>query len=164
MFAVAYLYAKWHGYKTSASVFSKDDLYYLQDNFEVPFIKIANRPELYKLIKYVSEEIPIVVSIHNTYMIDILQAKYPERPLIFLMCISKYPQNYTEQMLLKTEYESWFGHNLDIGISDHTGTVELFKEYDPRWAEYHFVLEQGMGNDPYGTAFCITPDDLREIL
>jgi len=164
MFETAYCYANWKGYKTSASVFSKDDLYYLQDNFEVPFIKIANRPELYGLIKYIKKEIPIIISIDAYNRIDYLQSKYKKNKLIYLMCVSKYPQNITEKYLLKNEYESIFGQALSVGLSDHTGLIDLFHEYQPDWYESHYVLNHGENYDPFGDLFCLTSDDLRGIL
>src|SRR3990167_1815345 len=62
LFKQAFIYAEGKGFRTTASVFDVEALRYLL-TFDVPFVKIANRPYLRHLTRYVPRGIPIVYSI-----------------------------------------------------------------------------------------------------
>jgi len=144
IFRYAYEYAKDLGFKTTASVFDIDSLNFLLQ-FDISFVKIANRPDLYWLIGKVPREIPVIVSGQKVY--------YNSDGLC---CISKYPATMEE-------YEQNFMENdLRSGISDHTCSWELFRKYHPENYECHFCLSHDPQN-PDGGMFARLPSDIKEI-
>lgn len=146
MFSYAYQMAKDLGFKTTASVFDLESLHFLLQH-DIPFVKIANRPDLYWLIGEVPRKIPIVVSRYSN--------EYWDENIYSLHCISKYPS-------LKTEYESeYFLDQLKEGISDHTTNWDLFRKYKPETYEAHFKLPDSTGPD--AGPFARTPEQLKEI-
>jgi sialic acid synthase SpsE len=151
IFNEAFYYAKALGYKTTSSVFDLNSLRLLLD-YDIPFVKIANRRDLDWLIGEVPRKIPVYVSIDNI-AIDI---ELYTKNFKILCCVSEYPA--------KNElYEDYFPKVLlQDGISDHTIGLNLFKKYQPRIWEKHYKLFGSTGLD--AGPFAITPEQLKEIL
>ena len=149
-FNKAYEYAEKLGYQTTASVFDINSLNFLM-NFDVPFIKIANRPELYHLIGEVPRKIPVLTSVKDQW--------YNSTDLQFsnvLACVSNYPAKIED-------YEKNFCvAMLKNGISDHTENWTLFEKYLPRIFECHFCLDHDENNLD-SKSFARTPKDFRSI-
>jgi sialic acid synthase SpsE len=149
-FRYAYDYATKLGFKTTASVFDKESLVFLL-SFDIPFVKIANRPDLYWLIGEVPRKIPIITSL-DTFNLGNIHITDWDR---MISCISKYPCD-------KKEYEINFScPDLQRGISDHTTNWELFKKYHPQVYECHFKLSNSTGAD--AGDFARTPEQIKEI-
>jgi sialic acid synthase SpsE len=152
LFAAAYYYAKSLGYQTTSSVFDKASLMFLL-TFDIPFVKIACRPDLYWLIGKVPPEVWVVASFMDPLPI------WCSRPfsagITWLKCIPKYPatlQDYKDCMPAKFHF------------SDHAPGLELW-EYcrGPDIWEKHFVLEREDSNPDSGV-FALTPDQLKEVI
>jgi sialic acid synthase SpsE len=147
----AYKYAALCGYKTTASVFDKFSLDFLLD-YKVPFVKIANRPDLYWLAGEVPRKVDLYVSTDGY--------QYPNYADELLYCVSKYPatiDDYKNKSVLEeiTEYHAF-------GISDHTTDFQLYNKYKPSIYECHYKLEDSTGLDAGN--FARTPAQLAEIL
>jgi sialic acid synthase SpsE len=147
IFEDLYQYSKRKGYKCTASVFDMESLKYLLQ-FDVPFIKIACRPELYWLIGEVPRKIPVYVSSTN-----VCPEMHNDFGTTFLLCVPKYPA-----LIDDYGHKPWI-----VGISDHTIGLDLLKEYPPVIWEKHFVLEHNDTNPDAGM-FAVTPEELRSIL
>ena len=152
VFDFAYWYAEQQGYQTTASVFDLDSLRFLL-TYDVPFIKIANRPDLYWLAGEVPRKVPVYVSTGG--------AEYPDMADVLLYCVSKYPaelKDYKNKMLLNEVqiYQDF------IGISDHTIDFQLYHKYKPSIYECHYKLSDSTGLD--AGSFARTPEQLKEIL
>jgi sialic acid synthase SpsE len=168
-FDYAYTYAKELGYKTTASVFDIDSLkFLLKHEYELPFVKIANRRDLDWIIGEVPRKVKIYISIgSNDLVSDYANNEYtynePQHYGIYVLCcISKYPAKINE-------YLSTFQDDYMInGISDHTIGLGLFKHYYnrskewPLFFEKHYKLPDSTGLD--AGPFASTPEELREIL
>ena len=115
-------------------------------NFKVPFIKIACRPELYKLAPDCG------VPVYGSY--------YDFEPGVYvdtcLACVPKYPA-------LLVDYEERFTPGQLKTVSDHTVGWRLFNKYRPDIIEKHFVLERDE-NNPDSGPFAVTPKELEAIL
>ena len=150
-FAIAFHTAEKLGYKTTSSVFDEESLSFLE-KFNIPWVKIASRPVLYKtLLPKVTKDVVVSVSeIHS----------FPEHKNIvcYLHCIPKYPATMMEYS------ERWEESELQHSISDHTIGLELFKKYKPYWWEKHYLLKKEPIDDPYGNDWYTTPEELKEIL
>lgn len=144
-FEYAYRVGRSLGYKTTSSVFDKESLDFLL-KFDIPFVKIACRPELYKLAP------DIGVPVYGSY--------YDFEPGVYvatcLACVPKYPA-------LMTDYESRFCPEQLKRVSDHTVGWRLFNKYRPEIIEKHFVLERDEFNPDSGP-FAVTPTGLEGIL
>ena len=154
VFDFAYWYAEQQGYQTTASVFDLDSLNFLL-TYDVPFIKIANRPDLYWLAGEVPRKVPVYMSV-GSYGIPI-----PFKVNVRLMCVSKYPatiEEYEKEFFayLDTKY---LGYN---DISDHTATLELYNKYKPKIYECHYKLADSTGLD--AGSFSRTAEQMAEIL
>jgi len=149
-FVKAYEYAEKLGYQTTASVFDINSLNFLL-NFDIPFLKVANRPELYHLIGEVPRKIPVITSVKDQW--------YNSTDLQFsnvLACVSNYPAKIED-------YEKNFCvAMLKNGISDHTENWTLFEKYLPRIYECHFKLKDSSGPD--AGPFARTPEMLKYII
>lgn len=144
VFSHAHNYAQKQGYKTTASVFDPSSLKFLLD-FDIPFIKLANRPDLYCLAEEVPKRMPVYISVRG-----------PEAMTQnTLACVSEYPAD-------AKKYEEIFGDTLKNGISDHTTDFYLWHKYQPKVIEWHYKLEDSTGPD--SGPFARTPEQLREIL
>lgn len=146
-FTEAAIYALAKGYKTTASVFDKESMGFLR-LFDVPFIKIACRPDLYWL-SLLAPCVPIYTSWPGT------PVKSPGGAAV-LACARKYPATLADY---EERFESGFLHN---AISDHTTDFYLFKQYHPEIYECHFKLPDSEGPD--AGPFARTPEQLKEIL
>jgi sialic acid synthase SpsE len=171
IFELAYVYAEKLGYKTTSSVFDKESLDFLLQ-FEVPFIKLANRPDLYWLAGEIPRKIPVYTSIGE------IKARYglgTGKDIAFLsgifrlLCISKYPasiKDYKEAFNNTHNDEPNILDNLKkykYGLSDHTTDFSLWNCYEPDVIEWHYVLEHDPNNLD-GGPFARTPAMLKEIL
>ena len=147
LFRWAYHYAKEKGYQTTASVFDLPSLKYLLE-YDIPFVKLANRPDLYWLAREVPRKISVYRSIHwDDTVIDNEKT---------LCCISKYPAKPIEY---STDFKVM---DLKQGISDHTTDFALYYLYLPEIIEWHYKLSDSTGYD--AGEFARTPEQLREIL
>ena len=152
-FAFAYYYAESLGYKITASVFDIASLEFLLI-YNIPFVKIANRPDLYWLIGEVPRKIPVIVSYNGKYN-DYLYS-HDEYDINYeLCCISEYPTNINKY---NTNFEIF---ELKQGISDHTSDWQLYLKYRPEIYECHFKLPDSTGPD--AGSFARTPDDIKNI-
>jgi len=151
VFEHAYNYAAEKGYKTTASVFDKRSLWFLL-SFDVPFVKIANRPDLYWLAGEVPRRIPVYVSGNADFYAEF---KWQNGD-IPLACISDYPAT-------ALQYYDQFGAMLSRGhISDHTTCFQLWHEWQPTTIEWHYKLADSTGLD--AGDFARTPAQLEGIL
>ena len=147
LFAKAYELAWGFGYETTASVFDMMSLDFLL-KFEVPFIKIANNKDAYKLIEKIPDDIRVIRSVGDPDQFGSDS----------MCCVSQYPAK-------KEKYEKIFKEEqLRQGISDHTVNFDLYGKYKPELYEFHFCLEHDNKDNPDGGLFARTPRDLKEIL
>lgn len=149
LFAKIHEYAWGHGYETTASVFDEISLAFLM-KFDVPFVKVANRPDLYWLIDRVPSNIPVVKSVGSKE--EFTEA---ERDNI-MCCVSEYPAD------IKAYEKTFPKEQLKRGISDHTSGLVLYKKYKPELYECHFCLDDSTGLD--AGPFAKRPNELKEIL
>ena len=157
VFSQLHKYGNENRYKVTASVFDIPSLKYLLD-YDIPFVKIACRTDLYWLIGEVPRKIPVYVSIADERGYGAIQG-YSNTTWLF--CVPKYPA-------LLFDYEavpSWApGFPLSHAwISDHTEGWALYHKYHPEVLEKHIVLERSPDNPDSGP-FAITPSDLKEIM
>jgi len=155
-------YTRTSGYKATSSVFDEESLELLL-KYDVPFIKIPCRPDLYWLVERIPRSIPVYLSYDNSKEAFEKLLQIENNNLFFagkrdriLRCIRKYPAKIQE-------YEKLIRYYSDHGISDHTIGLELFKKYKFKIWEKHYVLEHDKDNPDAGE-FAVTPEDLKEIL
>ena len=152
LFEEAVEYGRHLGYRVTASVFDKESVEFLL-GFDPPFVKIANRPYLRHLAKYVPRGIPIVYS-RDGALNDIFEV--PEGR--FMVCVPRYPATIED-------YEGLFGLKnatyLKEGISDHTIGLDLWRKHKPHIYEKHFRLESSTGPD--AGPWAATPNELKEV-
>ena len=158
-FGFAYHLAKEYKLQTTASVFDYHSSKYL-NNFDVPFVKIACRPNCYHLIKLHSQE--IYVSINNPDLFKILKKDFPNKKLHFMCCVPKYPNSETDSIMIENEYRSMFYGNLSDAISDHTVGFNLYTRYQPMIWEKHFYVTGQTGVDT--GSFACNEETIKEIL
>jgi len=159
VFGGAYILAKRSGYKTTASVFDLDSLECLL-SYEVPFVKIANRPDLYWLAEEVPRKIPVYISHSDLNHVDWNFRRYNNYPLL---CVSEYPttvERYQEVFDGDQGIQLLVGYG--FGVSDHTTNFELYNEYKPNIIEWHYKLDDSTGLD--AGPFARTPEQLQEVL
>jgi len=149
MFNAAYEYGAKLGYKVTASVFDAPSLKFLL-NFEVPFIKIACRPELYWIIGEVPRKLSVYCSVAD------LGDAVPDGVEVAMLCVPKYPADIAE-------YRALYDNRLSGAISDHTAGLALFNELKPKIWEKHFVYEREPANPDAGP-FALTVEDLESLL
>jgi len=143
-FDYAYEYAQEKGYETTASVFDRDSLKKLQ-KYDTPFIKIANRPELYDMLKDIDNPLVSVPSVA-------LAEKMRADGIPFMCCISAYPAS-------RRQYCRTFHNLMKDGLSDHSTTWALYDTYTPKYYECHYALDGQTGQE-VGT-WTRTPEKLR---
>jgi sialic acid synthase SpsE len=133
------------GYDTTASVFDEESRDFLLE-YDVPFVKIANRSHLYGVI----DECPV-----RMYVSVSSPAVVFDNPLVLtLENVAKYPAGLDE-------YERVFP---DLArVSDHTVGWELYRKHKPEIIEKHFVHERRATNPDAGP-FAVTPGELAEVL
>ena len=152
IFDFAFQYAAKRGYSTTASFFDDWSLGFLK-LYDTPWLKIACREYLYKYIPEINDR-RLMVSVPSPIKMDELREKY-DADMSFLMCVPEYPA-------ATCAYESLFGGNLSIGISDHSPDLHLFKKWRPWYYERHFKLEDSEGLD--AGPWASTAKQLKEIL
>ena len=153
IFLHAYVYAEKYGYKTTASVFDLETLIFLSC-YDVPFIKLANRPELYEYSRVIrATGHKAVVSVGNSKLFSRLTKEHES--VIPLCCVSEYPA-------LAHDYIKTFGNLMHEGLSDHTTDFFLYHTYQPKIYECHYKLEDSTGPD--AGVYARTPEQLKEIL
>ena len=151
VFDYAYNYAKVKGYQTTASVFDMDSLQFLL-TYDIPFVKLANRPDLYWLAGEVPENIPVYYSVGDRFAEQDLGEGQDE----LLYCVSKYPATVSD-------YEDTFpAGGLCYAISDHTTDFTLYHKYKPVIYECHYKLNDSTGPD--AGLFARTPEQLKDVL
>lgn len=153
LFDYAYCYAiERYGYQTTASVFDLESLKFLLQ-FDIPFVKIANKPDLYWLGGEVSRKIPIIFS--WTPGNDVPAKLHSD---FALRCISKYPATIKD-------YEEKFQSNYNADalryVSDHTTDWQLYLKYRPKIYECHYKLKDSTGLD--AGEFARIPEQIKEI-
>lgn len=148
VFNYAYHYAKSLGYKTTASVFDRDSLWFLLQ-YDVPFIKIANNRELDYLIGEIPRKTPVYCSV-NADRIVLPSIGYDEH-IVYMSCVSKYPADISE-----------YGNASYCNLSDHTTDFQLWVKYQPNIIEWHYKLKDSTGLD--AGPFARTPEQLKEVL
>lgn len=147
VFIYAYKYAKTLNFKTTASIFDKKSLDFLLE-FDIPFIKIANNIESYKMSKLVPHDVKKYISwgASSGYV------KMTNNDEI-LFCVSEYPANIHQYKALNI-------HHCD-NISDHTTNFDLYNEYSPKIVEWHYKLPESTGLD--AGEFAKTWKDLEQL-
>lgn len=145
-FEYAYKYAKKLGFKTTASVFDVGRLRFLL-TYDIPFVKIPNRRDLYYLIDHIPRSMEAVVSSDCYAYLE----KY--EGLTKMFCISEYPASKSQYTDNPPTY-CW-------SISDHTIGVDLYNTSLNYW-EKHYKLKDSTGLD--AGEFASTPEELKEIL
>jgi sialic acid synthase SpsE len=158
-FEYAYQYGMNLGYPVTASVFDKPSLDFLLE-YDVPFIKIANNRDLYYLIGEIPRKHKIYVSIGEnnpgvSYFND--NWAFPLQGDSALVCVSNYPAKYDDYITIFSPEQ------LRRGISDHTTCFSLFRKFEPKIIEWHYVLEHDVNNLD-GGLFARTPSALKEVL
>lgn len=136
-----YAYNKYE-YKTTASVFDLPSLKFLLDinlPYDLPFIKIANRPDLYWLIGEVPRKTPVYVSVGRNDYNAWANGTGTNDNGAYLFCISKYP---TDTM----EYKQTLPFGC-VNVSDHTSSMNLFKLKEWSIFEMHIALNNSCGID-----------------
>lgn len=156
-FRYAHEYAKGLGFKSTASVFDQESLEFLLSvDDKVPFVKIANRQDLWQLIPSVPRDTELVISVSRAKDIDELSDIYGDvRSIRYLCCVSEYPAR------AKTYRQVFTPIDLMRGISDHTQTWALFRGFLPDFYECHFKLEDSTGLD--SGPFSRTPKQVKEL-
>jgi len=158
-FDYAYEYAAKLGYKTTASVFDLNSLKFLLE-YDIPFVKIANRRDLDWLIGEVLRKIPICISIgEHEPSIKYFYTDgfaFPLQGDMKMHCISNYPARYDDYI------KAFTPDQLHTGISDHTTCFSLFRKFEPELVEWHYRLNDSTGLD--AGPFARTPKQLREVL
>ena len=166
------------GYKCTASVFDNESLEFLYDYHKkrkaegkqgIPFIKIANNPDLARLSKYIPRGMKVYASI-SKYLPEEMDNSYL-RGDRFLRCVSEYPAKNEDYEKIINALIAFRDMNhlkgdplVDVNISDHTVGLNLYKKYekDIRIWEKHLILDDSTGLD--AGPFAITPKELAEIL
>lgn len=151
VFADLYWYAESNGYKCTASVFDESSLSFLLE-FDIPFVKLACRPDLYWLAGEVPRKVPVYASYDR-------REGYPDTSLLavsWMACVREYPA-------LPKEY----GFKVfPTAVSDHTVGWDMFREWDakiPKQAwEKHLKLPDTTGPD--AGPWSVTPTELEEII
>ncbi len=150
VFDFAYLYGQKLGYAVTASAFDLGSMLFLLQ-YDIPFVKIANRPDLYWLMGEVPRKIPIYVSGNKEF----LSFPFSVCNSVRLACISKYPASFED-------YDKEFGTHLCHAVSDHTPDFYLFRRVRPDIIEWHYKLPDSTGLD--AGPFARTPTQLKEVL
>lgn len=142
--------AKLHGYQATSSVFDLPSLTALL-GYDVPFVKIACRPDLYWLIGEVPRKLPVYVSVDCRSGRIHEVSPWPNWTLMW--CVPEYPANINDYI-----------HAKDGKCSDHTDDLDLWHKYKWEIFEIHYVLERGEKDNPDAGPFAKTPNDLKDML
>ena len=152
LFDYAYKYAADLGFMTSASVFDKDSLDFLL-RYNVPFVKLANQPHMWRYTDDVPRSVPLFVSVGSEREFNWMADKNPNG---IMACVSKYPA-------LPSEYNLTFRNKiLRAGISDHTDNISLYKAFRPCLYEKHYTVPE-IPTDKV-RRYCAGPEQVKELL
>ena len=147
VFAEIHAYTLRQGYASGSSVFDQESLAFLL-GCGPSFVKIACRPDLYPLTAVVPRGIPVFLSA------DQREKHEFSPPATVMLCIPEYPAKLEDY-----ERAGWCRN----AVSDHTPLLELWRKYEPKVWEKHFVLQHSDDNPDAGI-FAITPDLLAEVI
>lgn len=158
-FDYAYHHAKKRGYETTASVFDLPSLKYLL-GYEIPFVKIANRPERRWLIGEIPRRVPVYASFSSVQN-DFYEWEPSWRIDQPMWCVSKYPAVVADydKMFVDSRTPILMAYS---AISDHTTDFELYYKYEPEIIEWHYKLKDSTGPD--AGPFARTPEQLAGVL
>lgn len=167
-FTYAYNYAEQFGLQTTASVFDKGSLDFLL-KFDIPFVKFSCGGDTIYPIK-----LQIIKSETNSEVLpslNVTKMSGPTNEILsvysfdgfnwtrndrYLSCIKDYPAK-------AKDYKKRFSkEQLGSGISDHTTTWALFKQFAPKIYECHYKLPESKGLD--AGPFARTPKQIKELL
>jgi hypothetical protein len=152
-----------HGYRTTASVFDIPSLSMLLDvayglDYQLPFVKIANRrdldwligeiPRKYRVYKSVGTEKEYHFKWRTCY--DCYAPEWEDQDIETLFCVSNYPADISD-------YPKGAEN-----VSDHTIGLDLWYRNKPLIWEKHYKLPDSTGLD--AGPFATTPQELKEIL
>lgn len=159
-FKYAYEYAYKCKYKTTASVFDFESFVFLSHFKDLPFIKLANNPDIYWLQGYLQDsgyKSYISLGSEEAFKIfndDVLKGNVYNTELF--CCVSDYPSN-------GIDYQERFSkEHLKHAISDHTQGFKLYELYKPSKIEWHYKLNDSIGLD--SGLFSRTPEQLKGVL
>lgn len=147
LFREIYRYATCSRFKCTASVFDPASVAFLLQ-FDVPFIKLACRPDKYVLESLIPRGIVIYRSI-STPM-------FAGRNETNLVCVPHYPA-------AMWEYDAILEKHYCQCISDHTVGLDLWRKYRPTIWEKHLVMKRSRDNPDSGP-FAVTPEELKEVI
>ena len=156
VFADLYDYAIDQGYGCTASVFDQDSLNYLSE-FDVPFIKIACRPDLYEMINDISGEHMVYASYYPTNEQIVGSEGQPLAADRILLCVPHYPAQAAVYKMELMHPEIRFD-----GLSDHTVGLDLYRELEPKIWEKHIKLAGTVGPD--AGPWAMLPEEVGVIL
>jgi len=142
----AYNYCDRAGFRVTASVFDGDS-YDLLLRYSVPFIKVANKDYLRRMF---APNPDYLFSVDNSPRF----VGYHFLGCKVLCCISNYPATAAQY---EAVFDDW---QLVKGISDHTGTCELFAKYQPAIYEAHYILKK---YDDKDREYCLNSQGLTEL-
>jgi len=152
VFINAWAFGQKRGIPVTASVFDEPSLEIFTRLLKVPFIKIACRPEMYNLISEVPHFMPVLVSVDSHISMMKVVTEHFDKSLSFLCCVPEYPATVEA-------YEDNFSTAmLNLGISDHTQSTDLYMNHRPKLWERHFG-EYGPDAD-----HSITLEELQECM
>lgn len=134
VFRYAYEYARGLGFVTTSSVADWESLDFL-NQFDVPFVKIPCRPDLYPLV--MDSSLKFIVSVKDHETLSRARLVYRVTPLA---CVREYPAD-------SGKYLQEFGVNGMIGLSDHTVGWRLYDLTKPLIYECHLKLHDTTGPD-----------------
>jgi len=155
-------YCNQSGYQLTSSVFDLYSLKFLLE-FNIPFVKIACRPETYFLLGFIPRKIHVYISTDCRKNCSDFPYYGNEH---LLECIPEYPASEEDYLKHSFQKGRW-----ELNISDHTPGMYLFKKFvdykkmeeGTYIFEMHYVLERDAKNPDAGL-FAKTIDELRGML
>ena len=152
LFDFAYKYAADLGFMTTASVFDLDSLDFLL-RYHVPFVKLANQPQMWRYTDDVPRSVDLYVSVGSERDFKWMWYK---KPTGVMACVSEYPATIDDY------YETFGEKILKAGISDHTDNISLYKAYRPRLYEKHYTVPE-IPTDKV-RKYCADPYQVKKLL
>lgn len=153
VFHALWAYARNAGYQCTASVFDKESLEYLL-TYEVPFVKIACRPDLYWLAGEVPRRVPVYISCDVRKEDTGEYEKYIDESMDdnWMLCVPEYPAT-----------PNMYPNYIPLCVSDHTiGWELLYRATRPSIWEKHMRLPETTGPD--AGPWAVLPDELAEVI
>lgn len=159
-FEYAFDYAKKCGYQTTASVFDFESFVFLKHFKELPFIKLANRSDLYWLQGYIQGmQQTSYISVSDEKSFENFKNNFDDGHMYnfdLFCCVSEYPAD-------AIDYQERFStQHLKYAISDHTTSFKMYELYKPHKIEWHYKLDDSIGLD--AGEFARTPAMLKGVL